>query len=145
MEHTITVSETLFRVLQREAEQRQRSPDALAEEMLTRELLPQHPYVEEVSGHGGTRAVIRGTRVGVDVLVGYTEAGYTPEAIATEILPQLTTAQVYDALSYAHDHPEILEALNEHTVAAWQDRLRERLEPEAYARLTGESPACTYP
>jgi uncharacterized protein (DUF433 family) len=137
MEHTITVSETLYRVLQREAARRRRSPDALAEEVLTQELLPQHPHVEQVTGRGGSRAVIRGTRVGVDVIVGYTRAGYSPEAIATDILPQLTTAQVYDALAYAHDHPELLVSLDENTVDAWQVRLQQHLDPEVYARLTG--------
>ncbi len=137
MERTITVSDTLYQVLQREANRRQYTPDALAEEMLAQELLPQHPHVELVTGRGGPRAVIRGTRVGVDVILGYTQAGYTPEAIAAEILPQLTPAQVYDALSYAHDHPETLAALEEHNVTAWQARLQARLDPEAYTRLTG--------
>jgi uncharacterized protein (DUF433 family) len=140
MERKITVSEALYEMLQREASRRERTPDALAEEMLAQELLPQHPHVELVTGRGGPRAVIRGTRVGVDVILGYTRAGHSPEAIADEILPHLTPAQVYDALSYAHDHPELLAALDEHSVAAWQARLRARLDPEDYARLTGTNP-----
>jgi uncharacterized protein (DUF433 family) len=140
MERTITVSEALYRLLQREAARRQRTPDALAEEMLTQELLPEHPHVELLSGCGGTRPVVRGTRVGVDVIVGYMHAGHTPEVIADELFPHLTLAQVYDALSYAHDHPEVLAAMNDHTVAAWRARLESRLDPEAYARLTGAEP-----
>ncbi|MDX9952714.1 MAG: DUF433 domain-containing protein [Anaerolineae bacterium] len=140
MERTITVSDTLYRALQREATRRQYTPDALAEEVLTQELLPQHPHVECVTGSGGSRAVIRGTRVGVDVIVGYTRAGYAPETISAELLPQLSQAQVYDALSYAHDHPEALAALEEHSAGAWQARLQARLDPAAYARLTGTSP-----
>jgi uncharacterized protein (DUF433 family) len=140
MERTITVSETLYWVLQHEAERLRRSPDALAEEMLTQELLPQHPHVEQVAGRGGVRAVVRGTRVGVDVIVGYTRAGYTPEAIVADILPHLTQAQVYDALSYAHDHPDLLAALDENTVAVWQTHLQQHLDPEAYAHLTGTTP-----
>ena len=65
MEYTITVSEALYRVLRHEAVRRRRSPDELAEEMLAQELLPQHPHIEQVTGRGGVRAVIRGTRVGV--------------------------------------------------------------------------------
>lgn len=141
MEHTITVSEALYRVLQREARRRQRTPDALAEDLLAQELLPQHPHVELVTGTGGPRAVIRGTRVGVDVILGYSRAGYSPEAIAEEILPQLTPAQVYDALSYAHDHPETLAVLDEQSVEAWQAHLQQRLDPEAYNRLTGAPPS----
>jgi uncharacterized protein (DUF433 family) len=137
MERTITLSEILYERLQREATQRQRSPDALAEELLAHQLLPQHPYIEQVTGQGGTRAVIRGTRVGVDVIIGYTQAGYSPTEIVAEILPHLTPAQIYDALSYAHDHPEVLTSLTENTTTAWQARLKERLDPEAYAQLTG--------
>ena len=108
--------------------------------MLARELLPEHPYVEQVESRSGKRAVIRGTRVGVDVIVGYWRSGYTPEELATELLPHLTQAQVYDALSYFYDHAsEIEEALTAHTVEAWQTRLRERLGEPAYSRLTGES------
>lgn len=140
MERTITVSDTLYRALQREATRRRYTPDALAEVVLTQELLPQHPHVELVTGRGGPRAVIRGTRVGVDVILGYTRAGYPPETISAELLPQLTPAQVYDALSYVHDHPEMLAALEEHSVAAWQARLQASLAPEAYARLTGMPP-----
>jgi uncharacterized protein (DUF433 family) len=38
---------------------------------LARHLLPQHPHVEVVESRSGPRAVVRGTRVGVDVVVGY--------------------------------------------------------------------------
>ena len=88
-------------------------------------LLPQHPHIEVVESRSGPRAVVRGTRVGVDVIVGYNRAGYTPEQIATELLPHLTPAQVYDALSYYHDHIDEIEALLEaNSVSAWQERLR---------------------
>lgn len=137
MERKITVSETLYQVLEKEAARHRRSPDELAEALLTHELLPQHPHVEELMGRSGPRAVIRGTRVGVDVILGYTRAGHTPEEIAAEILPQLTPAQVYDALSYAHDHPETFETLEKDSISAWQSRLRERMDAESYAELTG--------
>jgi len=56
------------------------------------------------------------------------------------MLPHLNLAQVYDALSYYHDHTaEIEEALATNTVDAWQERLKERLGEPAYARLTGEA------
>jgi uncharacterized protein (DUF433 family) len=123
MERTITVSDKLYRAHQQEADRHRRSPDERAEELLAHELLPDHSHVEEIAGRSGPRAVIRGIRVGVDVIVGYTRAGYAPEVIATEILPHLTPAQVYDALSYAHDHPETLEMIETHSAAAWQTRL----------------------
>jgi hypothetical protein len=49
----------------------------------------------------------------------------------------LTPAQVYDALSYAHDHPEMFEALEKDSISAWQSRFRERMDAESYAKLTG--------
>jgi hypothetical protein len=75
----------------------------------------------------------------VDVIVGYMRAGYTPEEIASDVLPHLTLAQVYDALSYFYDHSdEIEEMLDVHTIDVWQERLRERLGEAAYLRLAGE-------
>ena len=137
MERKITVSETVYQVLEQEAARHRRSPDELAEALLIHALLPQHSYVEELVGRSGPRAVIHGTRVGVDVVLGYTRAGHAPEEIAAEILPQLTPAQVYDALSYAHDHPETFETLEKDSISAWQSRLRERMDAESYAKLTG--------
>ena len=137
MERKITVSETLYQVLEQEAARYHRSPDELAEVLLTHALLPQLPHVEELVGRSGPRAVIRESRVGVDVILAYTRSGHTPEEIAAEILPQLTPAQVYNALSYAHDSPETFEALEKDSISAWQSRLRERMDAESYAKLTG--------
>jgi uncharacterized protein (DUF433 family) len=140
MDRVIRISEALYRVVVKEAAARQRSPDELAEQLLSRELLPQHPHVEQVETRSGTRAVLRGTRVGVDVIVGYLRAGYRPEEIASDILSHLTLAQIYDAISYFYDHPdEIEQALDLNRVDAWQDRLKQRLGEAAYSRLTGET------
>jgi uncharacterized protein (DUF433 family) len=129
----------LYKAVAKEAAAQQRSPDELAEDLLARQLLPKHPYVERVDSRSGPRAVIRGTRVGIDVIVGYWRAGYTPEEIAADILPHLKPAEVYDALSYYHDHEEEIELeLTEHTVDAWQNRLKQRLGESAYSTLTGE-------
>jgi len=134
------VSEALYRLVVKEAAAQRRSPDEVAEDLLARHLLPQHPHVEQVASRSGTRAVVRGTRVGVDVIVGYMRAGYTPEEIAADVLPHLTLAQVYDALSYFYDHSdEIEEMLDVHTIDVWQERLKERLGEAAYLRLAGEA------
>jgi uncharacterized protein (DUF433 family) len=138
MNNVIRLSDALYRAVTREAAVRQRTPDEFAEELLARHLLPQHPHVEVVESRSGPRAVVRGTRVGVDVVVGYERAGYTPQQIVDDILPHLTLAQVYDALSYFHEHlDEIEEAISCHEVDAWQKQMRERLGDAAYARLTG--------
>ena len=137
---TVRISEAVYRALTKEAAVRQQSPDKLVDEWLARYLLPQHPHVEVVESRSGPRPVVKGTRVGVDVIVGYNRAGYAPEQIATELLPHLTLAQVYDALSYYHDHVDEVDALLEaNSITAWQERLRQRLGDTACARLTGEA------
>ena len=136
---TIRISETVYQALEREAAARHQSPDKFVEEWLARRLLPQHPHVQVTESRSGPRPVVRGTRVGVDVVVGYSRAGYTPEQLAAELLPHLTLAQVYDALSYYHDHVNEVEALLEaNSTDAWQERLRQRIGDPAYARLTGK-------
>jgi uncharacterized protein (DUF433 family) len=65
-------------------------------------------YVTRVSGIQGGRPIIKGTRVPVKAIVGYYKMGLSVEEIL-EGLPQLTPAQVYEALSYYHDHPDEIE------------------------------------
>jgi uncharacterized protein (DUF433 family) len=139
LDTVIHISEALYKIVAREAAARQRSPDELAEELLAQILLPQHPYVEQVESQSGSRAVIRGTRVGVDVIVAYWRAGYSPEEIASDVLSHLALAQVYDALSYFYDHTdEIEKTLYANEIEVCQERLRERIGEAAYLRLTGE-------
>ena len=140
MDSVIHLSEMLYQIVVKEAAARQRSPDQFAEEVLASQLLPQHPHVEVISSRSGPRPVVRGTRVGVDVVVGYLRAGHTPEQLASELLPQLSLAQIYDALSYFYDHPDAVEAaLADRAAGAWETRLKQRLGEADYARLTGAS------
>ncbi len=138
---TIHVSSAVYQAVEKEAAARRQSPDKFVEEWLARHLLPQHPHVEVIESRSGPRAVVKGTRVGVDVIVGYNRAGYTPEQIASELLPHLTLAQVYDALAYYHDHVDQVDAaLEANSTAAWQERLRQRMGDAAYTHLTGKAP-----
>lgn len=101
--------------------------------------MPSHPYIETVQGRSGLRAVIKGTRIGVDVIVGYTQAGYAPHEIATEILPHLTLAQIYDALSYYEDHKSTIDqVLRSNTYESWRERLRQRMGAANAGQLLGE-------
>ncbi len=82
--------------------------------------------------------MIKGTRIGVDVIVGYTQAGYSPQEIATDVLPHLTLAQVYDALSYYEDHRAFIDSsLQTHSSEAWRERLRQRMGAAAAEQLLG--------
>ena len=135
----IHISQSLYDRLRQRATETKHSPDEVAEDLLRRELEPPHPYVVIETTRFGARAVIKGTRVGVAVIVGYQRLGYTPEKIAAEALPHLTLAQVYDALSYYHDHAdEIDRELAEDSESEWMKRLRDLAgSNEAFARITG--------
>jgi uncharacterized protein (DUF433 family) len=64
----------------------------------------RHPYVHRRKGVCGGEPVIRGTRFPVRAVVTYVlRMGMTPEEMVRQ-WNMLTLAQVYDALSYYHDH-----------------------------------------
>ena len=69
-------------------------------------VLTEHPYIVR---KGAGRPTVRGTRILVQTIVGYYKLGYSVEEILSG-LPHLTPAQVYDALSYYHDHQAEIEA-----------------------------------
>lgn len=68
-----------------------------------------HPHIVRVQGVCGGRPIIEGTRLSVKLIVGWIRQGMTPEEII-EQYPQLSAAQVADALAYYQDHPEEIEA-----------------------------------
>ncbi len=137
---TVMVSEMIYEWLQRRAEESARTPDQVADEILRQQLMPKHAYVEVVDMITGRQAVIRGTRILVSIIIGYLQAGETPESLVQRILPHLTLAQVYDALSYYHDHQdEIEQEIRENTEEHGRAVLRERLGEEGYNRITGQA------
>ena len=137
---TVIVSPTTYQWLQRKASESARTPDQVAEELLREQLAPKHAYVHIVDKLTGPQAVLRGTRVPVSIIVGYLRAGETPESLVKNILPHLTLAQVYDALSYYHDHQdEIEQELLENTEERARAVLRERLGEEGYRHITGQA------
>ncbi len=68
-----------------------------------------HPYITRAPDVRGGRPFIRDTRIPVQTIVGYYKLGMTVDEILTG-LPHLTAAQVFDALSYYHDHQAEIEA-----------------------------------
>ncbi|MDP8921309.1 MAG: DUF433 domain-containing protein [Chloroflexota bacterium] len=67
----------------------------------------EHPYIVVDPTIRGGRPTIVGTRIGVDLLARFLRAGEGPDEILA-MYPHLTSASVYDALSYYFDHqPEI--------------------------------------
>ena len=137
---TVTLSETIFELLQRKAKRSAQTADQIADELLRRQLLPHHAYVEVVEKPSGLQAMIKGTRVSVSIIVGYLRIGETPESLVEHVLPHLTLAQVYDALSYYHAHQdEIDQELAENTEAYGRAYLRTHLGEQGYQRVTGQA------
>jgi uncharacterized protein (DUF433 family) len=85
-------------------------------------ILTEHPHIVRTTAN---RAIIRGTRILVQTIVGYYKLGYRVEEILNG-LPHLTPAQVYDALSYYHDHQAEIEA--ELSIAEDVDGLLEKYQ-----------------
>ena len=138
--NSITLSEPTFARLEMKARESDKTPDALADELLRLALSPQHPYIEIRDKPMGPRAFIKGTRVSVSNIVAYSRMGETPESMTTEIMPHLTMAQVYDALSYYHDHQEEIDYELETYTTEWAFKyLREQLGEEAYLKITGQA------
>jgi uncharacterized protein (DUF433 family) len=61
-----------------------------------------HPHVTREAGVQGGRAVIQGTRFPISSIVQNHRRGLTVEEMLREF-PQLSPAQVYDALSFYYD------------------------------------------
>lgn len=136
---TIQLSPDLYERARHEAQHRQQSMEGFLTALVAETVLPAHPYVTMVESRSGLRPVIRGTRVGVDVVVGYHQAGYTPEEIAADILPHLSLPQVYDALSYYAERRDLFEAEQAmYTPDAWRARLVKEMGLEAATALLGD-------
>ena len=107
MTQTITVTDELYHGLQQYAQELHVAPDLLAQRWLRQALqLQQYPDLEWRDGPGGPRVGIKGAAIDVYTVVGYVQAGYTPQALVTEILPQLTPTQIATALRYYADYPQ---------------------------------------
>ncbi|MFQ5856227.1 MAG: DUF433 domain-containing protein [Anaerolineae bacterium] len=136
---TVTLSKTTYQWLQRKAQESARTPDQVADELLRQKLAPEHAYIEVVDKIAGPQAMIKGTRIPVSIIIGYLRMGETPESLVENILPHLTLAQVYDVLSYYHDHQDEIEReMTENTEEYGRAYLREHLGEEGYLRVTGQ-------
>lgn len=136
--NTATLSPTTYQWLRRKAQERVQTPDQVADEMLRQQLVPEHAYIEVVDKITGSQAMIKGTRVPVSIIIAYLRMGETPESLVRDVLPHLTLAQVYDALSYYHDHQDEIEhEIAENTEEHGRAYLREHLGEEGYLHVTG--------
>ena len=65
--------------------------------------------IEKKSGVCGGRAVIAGTRIRASLVLGWYRAGMTVDEIVQQY-PHLRPSDVHDALAYAFDHPDEMQA-----------------------------------
>lgn len=79
---------------------------------LVEQAAEEHPRIIRRSDSSGGEPIIRGTRISVRHIVERIRAGQSVEEILAA-LPHLTAAQVYDALSYYHDHRAAIDQLVE--------------------------------
>ena len=88
-----------------------------------------HPYVVKVRGVGSGEPVILGTGIIVRTVVEQYQLGSTIEDILWDF-PQLSSAQIHDALSYYHDHREEMDRLLEHASYEYWQPIIERMTHE---------------
>jgi uncharacterized protein (DUF433 family) len=131
MEHRITVSQQVYEALRRQARRSRQPMNALVESWLKQHLdLERYPELEWRQGPGGWRVGIKDTAIDVHTVAGYSNAGYSPQEIADEMLPQLSLKQVRAALRYYAEYPdEIDQALSEGKAETIRARLYRSLGP----------------
>ena len=84
-------------------------------------------------GVGSGEPVILNTRIMVRTIVEQYQLGSTVEEMLWDY-PQLSSAQIHDALAYYHDHKEEMDALlNQATYEHWQPIIEEKFHQYAHA------------
>ncbi len=73
------------------------------------DLPTDHPHIVRTEGICGGRPRIKGTRISVRLVAEFHKMGESVEDILI-MYPHLTSAAVYDAVSYYYDHLEEIEA-----------------------------------
>jgi len=74
----------------------------------------EHPHIVRDPDVYGGEPIIEFTRTGVRHVVLLYRAGHDPEEIARNF--HLSLAQVYDAISYFHDHEDEVNRYIEHEI-----------------------------
>ena len=106
------VEYTRYQKLIEAERQRARTPATLATPAMKAAAdssdLAGYRHITRVPGVCGGRPIVQGTRTPVKAIVGYHKLGLSADDILTG-LPHLTPAQVYEALSFYHDHQAEIE------------------------------------
>ena len=75
---------------------------------MEKSVITEYRYITRNKNICGGHPIIKGTRIPVQSIVGYYKLGLSVEEIL-EGLPHISPAQIYEALSYYHDHQEEIE------------------------------------
>jgi len=79
-----------------------------------------HPHVVIVQGVASGEPIILGTRIMVRTIIEQYQLGNSIETILWDY-PQLSSAQIHDALAYYHDHKQDMDKLlKQATYEHWQ-------------------------
>lgn len=100
-------------------------------EMTVKARKVRYPYIEKQAEVCGGRAVIEGTRIAVWLLFRRYRAGQFPEEIQAAY-PHLSLSQIHEALAYAFDHLEEMQAdLEANAEETWRERLKDSSSPSS--------------
>ena len=85
-----------------------------------------HPHIVKVQGVANGEPIVLKTRLMVRTIVEQYQTGSSIEDILWDF-PQLTSAQVHDALAYYHDHKQEMDnLLNQATYEYWNPILSKK-------------------
>jgi uncharacterized protein (DUF433 family) len=90
------------------------------------DLKVSHPYVAKDDEIQGGKPTVKGSRIPITTLVTYYKRGNDVDEILN-LYPQLTPAQVHDAISYYYDNQEQLD--DEIDKLQDEDRWKEKYPP----------------
>jgi uncharacterized protein (DUF433 family) len=80
----------------------------------------EHPHIVKIQGVAGGEPIILGTRIMIRTIIEHYQLGSSIEEILWDF-PQLSSAQIHDALAYYHDHKQKMDTLLEQaTYEHWQ-------------------------
>jgi len=138
MSETIRISPAIYRLLKRQAETMQSTPEQVAEAAISLHL-GNTVHIEQKQTRFGPQAYLRGTRVAVRHVAAFLKEGHPVEEIINTDLPHLSPAAIYEAIAYYYDHQAEIEAeLEANVPEAVTAQLKTLLSPADYARVTGQ-------
>lgn len=117
-------TEKIYGELSRLREEIERLRDQISQldQSNRRSIRTEHPHVVRIEGVHGGRPTIRGTGVSVQTIVEQSQLGRSSQQVVEDFDGVLTVAQVYDALSYYHEHKgELDQAIKRNREAVWTE------------------------